>query len=129
MKHYIECPFYEKDEAKSLGARWDPEERKWYYTDPSKKNLFKKWLRNELLALLPDQNSEEFGRLPEKDDIHAYYLFWSRSRRNIIEFDNEGGYLGYEMEYSYCNMEQCNGETAVSFYEGPAEKFWKEYDI
>ena len=49
MKYYIECPFYEKDEAKSLGARWDPEERKWYYTDPSKKYLFKKWLRNELL--------------------------------------------------------------------------------
>ena len=39
MKYYIECPFYEKDEAKSLGARWDPEERKWYYTDPSKKYL------------------------------------------------------------------------------------------
>lgn len=93
MKYYIECPFYEKDEAKSLGARWDPEERKWYYTDPSKKYLFKKWLRNELLAQLPDQDSEDFGLLPESDDIHAYYLFGAEAEEILSNLIMKAAFL------------------------------------
>lgn len=27
---YLEVPFKEKDEAKRLGARWDPNMKKWY---------------------------------------------------------------------------------------------------
>lgn len=29
-KRYLEVPFAEKDEAKALGARWDPARKKWY---------------------------------------------------------------------------------------------------
>lgn len=29
---YLSVPFSEKDQAKALGARWDPEARKWYTT-------------------------------------------------------------------------------------------------
>lgn len=43
-KFYINCPYAEKDDAKRLGASWDPSRRKWYYTDPQKKNLFQRWL-------------------------------------------------------------------------------------
>ena len=38
-------PFAEKDLAKPLGARWDPEKRQWYWPGPSK-NLpegLKRW--------------------------------------------------------------------------------------
>ena len=35
MRHYIYCPYEDKDEAKALSAKWDPEERRWYYTDCS----------------------------------------------------------------------------------------------
>lgn len=31
MRFYIDCPYSEKDEAKSLGAKWDKLEKKWYY--------------------------------------------------------------------------------------------------
>lgn len=27
---FLDVPYHEKDEAKRLGARWDPEVRKWY---------------------------------------------------------------------------------------------------
>ena len=27
---YLDCPIYEKDDAKALGARWDPDRREWY---------------------------------------------------------------------------------------------------
>ena len=43
-KHYINCPFKEKDEAKALGARWDPDKRKWYYTGDKDPEKFKKWV-------------------------------------------------------------------------------------
>ena len=29
-KYYINCTYKDKDEAKLLGARWDPDVRKWY---------------------------------------------------------------------------------------------------
>lgn len=41
---YINCPYAEKDEAKSLGARWDPARKKWYFIDKDKSEKFKKWL-------------------------------------------------------------------------------------
>lgn len=43
MKHYIECPYSEKEDAKTLGARWDKEAKKWYYTDEQDPSLFSRW--------------------------------------------------------------------------------------
>ena len=43
MKFYIDCPYSEKDEAKSYGARWDGTERKWYYEADEIDHNFDKW--------------------------------------------------------------------------------------
>lgn len=37
---YLDVPYKEKDEAKSLGARWDPEKKKWYTTYKKNYHLF-----------------------------------------------------------------------------------------
>ena len=42
-RFYIACPFADKDDAKSLGARWDMDARKWYVPNDVDRNLFKKW--------------------------------------------------------------------------------------
>ena len=42
-KIYINCPYADKDEAKSLGAKWDVKEKKWYITHEML-DLFEKWL-------------------------------------------------------------------------------------
>ena len=44
QRSILEVPFSEKDEAKRLGAWWDPQLRKWFV--PAGKDLhpFKKWL-------------------------------------------------------------------------------------
>ena len=42
-RFYLACPYAEKDEAKSLGARWDAGARKWYVPDDVDKDLFEKW--------------------------------------------------------------------------------------
>lgn len=48
MKLYLNVPYNEKEEAKALGAKWDPEVKKWYVsTNPSHYVRFAKWiLRN-----------------------------------------------------------------------------------
>ncbi len=44
QRYYINCPYSQKDEAKALGAKWDPNMRKWYYTSPDQEKLFRRWL-------------------------------------------------------------------------------------
>jgi hypothetical protein len=41
--HYLNVPIEEKDEAKALGAKWDPDLKKWY-CNPTDASLFSKWL-------------------------------------------------------------------------------------
>ena len=42
-RFYLECPYAEKDDAKSLGAWWDPDRKKWYVPNDVDRNLFKRW--------------------------------------------------------------------------------------
>ena len=41
---YLNCPFAEKDECKSLGGKWDNDQRKWYISENINKEKFQKWL-------------------------------------------------------------------------------------
>ena len=45
---YLNCPYAEKDECKAFGGKWDPDVKKWYVTEASNINDFKKWLPKEL---------------------------------------------------------------------------------
>ena len=70
-KIYLNVPFDEKDEAKSYGARFDWDVRKWYYTDESKADLFKKWETNTASFLTADKLTDEQQRLiSEAKDGH-----------------------------------------------------------
>lgn len=44
---YLNVSFDEKDEAKSLGAKWDPERKEWYFVEKRQVNFlkFSKWLK------------------------------------------------------------------------------------
>ena len=41
---YLNCPFDDKDECKSLGGRWDSDVRKWYITDEMASEPFAQWM-------------------------------------------------------------------------------------
>jgi len=41
----IEVPFAEKDQAKALGARWNPEIKKWFIPDGLDQDKFSKWIK------------------------------------------------------------------------------------
>ena len=42
-KYYINCSYKDKDEVKLLGARWDPDVRKWYIPMGLDRSKFRKW--------------------------------------------------------------------------------------
>ena len=44
MRTYLKVPFAEKDEAKALGARWDPARKSWYVQDAKDLASFERWL-------------------------------------------------------------------------------------
>lgn len=44
---YINCPYTEKDQAKSLGAKWDNTNKSWYVPTGLDLSKFEKWLTSE----------------------------------------------------------------------------------
>lgn len=44
MSLYLDVPFREKDEAKALGAKWDPKKKKWYVQNKLDYYKFQKWI-------------------------------------------------------------------------------------
>lgn len=51
---YLNVPFSDKDEAKQLGARWDPEAKRWYVPENLSPASFERWAptHNNLLLML-----------------------------------------------------------------------------
>lgn len=41
---FLDVPYAEKDDAKALGARWNPTRRRWYVPDGVATEAFEKWL-------------------------------------------------------------------------------------
>ena len=56
---YLDCPFDEKDQCKSLGGKWDPIEKKWYIPDGTDPIKFKKWLTNIKSEEINNHSSEK----------------------------------------------------------------------
>ena len=56
---YLDCPFDEKDQCKSLGGKWDPVEKKWYVPDGTDPIKFKKWLTNIKSEEINNHSSEK----------------------------------------------------------------------
>jgi hypothetical protein len=63
---YLTVPFIEKDEAKRLGAKWDPESKRWFDPFPGNRNL-DRWHCRKYLAV-PFNEKEEAKSLGAKWD-------------------------------------------------------------
>ncbi len=49
MRTYLDVPFAERETAKQLGARWDPERKKWFVQDRANLWPFLGWVPAHLL--------------------------------------------------------------------------------
>lgn len=55
MSTYLDVPFPEKDMAKSLGARWDSQVKKWYVPEDVSIDQFQQWLPAFMYIVLAKQ--------------------------------------------------------------------------
>lgn len=65
-RQYLHVPFKDKDEAKSLGARWDGKQRSWYINSDVDAAPFEKW-RNppqQETVSVPDVGAEQAAATP-----------------------------------------------------------------
>ena len=62
MRINLNCPYDQKDEAKALGARWDPGLKVWYIEDVADLKPFSKWI--------PLMGRMSAGMLQKKKENH-----------------------------------------------------------
>lgn len=60
---FLNVPFPEKDDAKALGARWDPSARMWFVPRGQESRRFARWLLEDL--------GHRPERLPEQQTVRA----------------------------------------------------------
>ncbi len=58
---FLNVPYAEKDEAKALGARWNPTKRRWYVPDGVATAAFAKWAGQGADADAPAASSGKTG--------------------------------------------------------------------
>lgn len=95
-RHWLDVAYVEKDEAKALGARWDPEARRWYARPGADLGALARWApRPPLPTLLPGE-LRNFGEGLFVDLIPRSCWFtnvrscvspldWERLRRLVID--------------------------------------------
>jgi putative DNA primase/helicase len=61
---YLNVPYNEKDEAKSLGAKWDREKQSWYIPEELDRLRFLKWLESDIT---PDNVRQKENQAVKKE--------------------------------------------------------------
>ncbi len=72
-KIYLNCPYGNKDEAKSHGAKWDGRKKKWWVSNDNynkHKNLFEQWLLENHEPPKVDDYQLDWQHMMEKLAVH-----------------------------------------------------------
>jgi hypothetical protein len=67
-KIYLNVPYEEKDKAKAIGARWDADVKRWYYTNPDDERRFRKWKDMALSVSMLSEEQQELVALAKNGD-------------------------------------------------------------
>ncbi len=102
---YLNVPFEEKNQAKSLGARWDLDKRAWWIDSSANKEQFSRWLKSKPNAEQPiyqdldeDWSEEDLEDMLALDEIYALFVPWTcwKCKQDTLAFH------GAANEYSMC---------------------------
>ena len=90
MKNYLKVPFADKDEVKSLGARWDMEMKSWYAPDDADKSTFSKWESHDPSVRTEQTGTKVYLTVPfsEKDEVKAAGGRWDNDKKMWYHFSD-----------------------------------------
>lgn len=57
MRINLKTPFAEKEEAKALGAHWDPKKKCWYIQNVADLTPFARWITDSPASTSPEQTT------------------------------------------------------------------------
>jgi len=115
-KIILYVPFNKKDEAKALGARWDPSEKTWYAPTEAVKQKCEKWL-------LPPEQAISNVTIPSLEEV-VYLIFKQIVNENIfppvfiegLHFEKQIMGIGPSLPLCYVWLRNNNSENdQVSF--------------
>lgn len=75
-RNYLFVSFNDKDEAKKLGCRWDPDFKKWWYSD---KNKNAKQIESKWKIFNPSEPSKPPPPAKKKPIVH-----------HVVNYDSDG---------------------------------------
>ncbi|WP_347986969.1 DUF5710 domain-containing protein [Methylomonas sp. AM2-LC] len=81
-KLYLKVPYTEKDAAKTLGAKWDANQKKWYVPEKLDISLFSKWFDES------NQNSSQLTNV-KPDSSNKTGIFTQPSIKNFVAYDGD----------------------------------------
>lgn len=87
---YLTVPYEEKEEAKGLGARWDPQQQSWYLPPEIERAPFAKWMQGAALgptegrAEVPDPKERVYLAVPygRNGEAKAAGALWDKSAKS-----------------------------------------------
>ena len=95
-RQYVLCPFDDREEAKKLGARWDPDEKKWYALGDATYAKLAKWHPKSCTTLPPpsmppsppggDGGEGGVGGSMHRDPMHRSHGVSPYTREHLMRF-------------------------------------------
>ena len=96
---FLTVPYAEKDEAKALGARWNPTKRRWYVPDGVSPAAFAKWTGKDGVRMMQV--------IRPKKTVPIHYNDYDVFKSPLEDFAREVKAAGLERDVVYL----AHGET------------------
>ena len=82
---FLEVPYEQKEDAKSKGAKWNTELKKWYITSSDDIDLFKSWTRNYIDVPYNEKDeAKSLGALWCKENHMWYYKYFNTDSSHMF---------------------------------------------
>lgn len=114
MKVYLSVPFKENNQAKALGARWDPNVRQWYAPN-GEKELIQRWPTLPPIMNIPGEDRNFEGNRLFVDLVPK--TCWFTNVRTCVEPSDWDRLRKYVYERANNRCECCNEKAVLEAHE------------
>lgn len=126
QRTYLQVPFAEKEEAKALGARWDPEPKMWYVPAGCAIEAFSRWPRADPADAARRRAVTPFSSAAERqaalaidpDELSLYTDGACKGNRNVKVASNPAGWGVVVVEGAAARTASSSGEVTAELF-GP----------